>query len=297
MFSNRESGTMIGGKAMTRPIVLFALLTILSATVPTGAVEIPFHPERGLVEVEVLIDGRVKGRFGIDTGADRLYIDKKFAETNHLSKAGGPPPRLVVGVEGSSAASWVELRSLKLGGEQLYNLKASVIDLGAFIKDQRLGYPDGLMGHEILRRFYVMVDYPRQKLEMKMEEPEIFVSKKYVSIPFKLHRHLIIVNAVFNDSVSAPMILDYCASYTIVTPDLARQLGICDSVGARARTESIQVGEKLSTTGVMVIVRDLSNLRQSAGRIQFEGILGGSFLNRHKITVDYKRNEIHLHLK
>lgn len=278
-------------------MISLVLLALLYATVPTGAVEIPFHPDRGLVEVEVLIDGRVKGRFGIDTGADRLYIDKKFAEKNNLSKVGGPPPRLVVGVEGSSAASWVELRSLKLGREQLYNLKASVIDLGALIKDQRLGYPDGLMGHEILRQFYVTVDYPRQKLEMKMEEPEIFSTKKFVSIPFEIHRHLIIVDAVFNDSVTAPMILDYCASYTVVTPDLAKRLGISEHSGTRARMRSIQVSERLSTTGVMVIVRDLSNLKQSAGRIQFEGILGGSFLYRHKITVDYKRKKIHLHTK
>lgn len=282
---------------MIRQTIPLVLLAILCATVRTPAVEVPFHPDRGLVEVEVLIDGRVKGRFGIDTGADRLYIDKKFAEKNNLSKVGGAPPRLVVGVEGSSAASWVELRSLKFGREQLYNLKACIIDLGALIKDQRLGYPDGLMGHDILRQFYVTVDYPRQKLEMKMEEPEIFATKKFVSIPFEIHRHLIIVDAVFNDSVTAPMILDYCASYTIVTPDLAKRLSISNLVGARARIESIQVGEKLSTTGVMVIVRDLSNLRKSAGRIQFEGILGGSFLNRHKITVDYKRKKIHLHTK
>ncbi|MDH3889800.1 MAG: pepsin/retropepsin-like aspartic protease family protein [candidate division Zixibacteria bacterium] len=278
----------------TIPFLFPALLCVVAVV---GAVEVPFHPDRGLVEVEVLIDGRVKGRFGIDTGADRLYIDQKFAEKNSLSKVGGPPPRLIVGVEGSSAASWVELRSLKLGSEQLYNLKASAIDLGALIKDQRLGYPDGLMGHEILRQFYVTVDYPRRKLEMKMEEPDVFATKKFVSIPFKIHRHLIVVEAVFNDKVTAPMILDYCASTTLVTPDLAKRLGISSLVGARARMESIQVDDSLSTTGVMVSVRDLKNLRQSAGQVQFEGILGGSFLNRHKITVDYKRKKIHLHTR
>ena len=282
---------------MSRQKILLVLLAILYATAQTEAIEVPFHPDRGLVEVEVLIDGRVTGRFGVDTGADRLYIDKKFAEKNNLSEVGGAAPRLVVGVDGSSAASWVQLRSLKLGKEQLYNLKAAAIDLGALIKDQSMGYPDGLMGHEMLRQFYVTVDYPQQKLEMKMEEPEVFSTGKFVSIPFEIHRHLIIVDAVFNDSITAPMILDYCASYTIVTPDLANRLGISDQSGAQSRMKSIQVDEKLSTTGVMVTVRDLSNLRQSAGRVQFEGILGGSFLNRHKITVDYKRNKIHLHTK
>ncbi len=283
---------------MTRLIPLLLSIMFQAVAVFVNAVEIPFHPNRGLVEVEVLIDGRVKGRFGIDTGADRLYVDKIFAEHNGLSKTGGPPPRLVVGVEGSSSASWVEMRSLRFGDEQLYNLKAAVIDLGALIVDQQGGYPDGLIGHEILRNFYITVDYPRQKLEMKMEEPEIFETGKYRSLPFKMVRHLIIVEAVFNDTVSAPMILDYCASYTLVSPKLAGRLGIPKRDGTRVRIDSITLGETISTRGVMISVQDLSGLRVSAGgNSEFEGIIGGSFLNRHKITVDYKRKKIHVHQK
>jgi len=259
------------------------------------AVEVPFHPERGLVEVEVLIDGRVKGRFGIDTGADRLYIDRDFAEKNNLSKVGGPPPRQVVGVDGSSDVSWVELRSLKVGKERLYNLRAAAIDLGALIKDQSRGYPDGLLGHEILRRFYVTVDYPRHLLEMQMEEPDIFAIKKYVSVPFRTKRHFILVEATFDDSVTADMILDYCASYTVVTPELAARLGVATEVGQRSTVESIRLDDKVSSGRVVVTVRDLQNLRQSARGIEFEGILGASFLYRHKITIDYKRKKIHLH--
>ena len=197
--------------ARTIAIVLPALWPHLFA----AAVEVPFYPDRGLVEVEVLIDGRVKGRFGIDTGADRLYIDDDFAKKHGFSKLGGPPPRLVVGVDGSSAVSWVELRSLRVGDERLYNQRAAAIDLGALIKDKSRGYPDGLMGHETLRRFYVTVDYPQHLLQMRMEEPETFTTKKYVSVPFEIKRHFILVEAVLNDSVTASMILDYCASYTL----------------------------------------------------------------------------------
>jgi hypothetical protein len=103
---------------MFRQTIRFGLLAILLATVRTSAVEVPFHPDRGLVEVEVLIDGRVKGSFGIDTGADRLYIDTKFAEKNNLSKVGGPPPRLGVGIVGASAATGGVMRSHKNGGVQ-----------------------------------------------------------------------------------------------------------------------------------------------------------------------------------
>ncbi len=273
----------------------WVVLLALSLSALAFAVEVPFHPGRGLVEVEVLIDGRVKGRFGIDTGADRLYIDRDFAEENNLSKVGGPPPRQVVGVDGSSDVSWVELRSLKVGKERLYNLRAAAIDLGALIKDQSRGYPDGLLGHEILRRFYVTVDYPRHLLEMQMEEPDIFATKKYVSVPFSIHRHFVLVEATFNDSVTANMILDYCASYTVITPELAARLGVATEVGKRSAVESINLDDKVFSGRVMVTVHDLQNLRQSARGVEFEGILGASFLYRHKITIDYKRKNIHLH--
>ena len=273
----------------------WVVLLALSLSALAFAVEVPFHPERGLVEVEVLIDGRVKGRFGIDTGADRLYIDRDFAEKNNLSKVGGPPPRQVVGVDGSSDVSWVELRSLKVGKERLYNLRAAAIDLGALIKDQSRGYPDGLLGHEILRRFYVTVDYPHHLLEMQMEEPDIFATKKYVSVPFRTKRHFILVEATFDDSVTADMILDYCASYTVITPELAARLGAATTVGKRSTIKSIRLDDKVSSGRVVVTVRDLQNLRQSARGIEFEGILGASFLYRHKITIDYKRKKIHLH--
>ena len=267
------------------------------ATLPVGAagVEIPFHPERGLVEVEVLIDGRIKGRFGIDTGADRLYIDDEFAKKHGLSQVGGPPPRQVVGVHGSSAVSWVELRSLKVGGERLYNLRAAAIDLRALIKDTSRGFPDGLIGHEVLRRFYVTVDYPHQLMEMRMEEPEVFSTQKYVSVPFEVNRHFILVEAVFNDSVKAPMILDYCASYTAITSDLAARLGAPAEEGSRSIIESMRLEDKVTSDDVVVIVRDMQNLKKSAGRTRFDGILGAGFLYRHKITIDYKRNEIHVH--
>ncbi len=277
--------------ARTTWIVLLAL----SLNALAVAVEVPFHPERGLVEVEVLIDGRVKGRFGIDTGADRLYIDRDFAEKNNLSKVGGPPPRQVVGVDGSSDVSWLELRSLKVGKERLYNLRAAAIDLGALIKDTTYGFPDGLLGHELLRRFYVTVDYPRHLLEMQMEEPDIFATKGYVSVPFRTKRHFILVEATFNDSVTADMILDYCASYTVVTPELAARLGAATTIGKRSTIESIRLDDKVLSNGVVVTVRDLVNLRRSASGAMFEGILGASFLHHHKITIDYKRKKIHLH--
>ena len=197
-----------------------ALLLVISAV----AVEIPFDPRRGLVEVEVLLDGRVRGSFGIDTGADGIYIDRGFARKNKLTFVGGTRERGVVGLQGRSEAETVKLRSLQVGDERLYNLKPVAIDMGALISDRSIGHPDGLLGYDALRRFYITVDYPRRQLTMRMEEPDFLQDRAFVAIPFSVKGHLALVDVTFNEEVTRPMILDYCASHTSISPGLARRL-------------------------------------------------------------------------
>ena len=133
-------------------------LTLLAAV-------IPFDPARGLVEVQVKLDGRVTGRFGIDTGADHLYIDRAFAEKNNLPIYDEMTGRQITGVEGSSKGYYTKLRSLEIGGERLFNVRATVTDIKA-LGGGRGNHPDGLIGFEVIRHFYVTVDYPNTVLQL-----------------------------------------------------------------------------------------------------------------------------------
>jgi predicted aspartyl protease len=256
---------------------------------------IPFDPVRGLVEVPVIIDGHVKGTFGIDTGADRLYIDSAFAGKYDLTFLRSTPQRPVVGIEGSSEASFVDIRSLRVGEETLYNLQATAIDLNSIIKDKRLGVPDGLIGHEILRRFFVTVDYPERTLRLQMERPDFLKDTNYQTIRFTTLRHLILVDVTINDSVTVPMILDYCASYTSLSGELAHRLGFDIEDSGRFTLPEMSLGGIVTSTNVPVVVSDYSDFKKSLKGASFEGIIGASFLYRHKLTIDYKGNRIYVH--
>ena len=256
---------------------------------------IPFDPLRGLVEVEVILDGRVKGIFGVDTGADRLYIDKDFAQKNGLKTGEGQPRRPVTGAMGSSEASSLAIRSLKIAGEHLYNLDATVIDMSAIITDDRWGRPDGLIGYDLLQRFYVTVDYPERTLELSMVEPWSLRNESLDVIPFRNKRHLIVVDVTFNDTITVPMILDYCASQVFVSTDLADRLEIDLSQERRGIVQRVSLSNKIFTRDVQIVVTDYSNLKKGLRGIDFEGILGAGFLFKHKITIDYKRNRIYSH--
>jgi predicted aspartyl protease len=259
------------------------------------AVVVPFDPGRGLVEVEVVIDGRVKGRFGIDTGADRLYIDSTFARKHNLSFLRWTPERPVVGIDGSSQSGMVDVRSLRIGDETLYNLRATSINIGNIVKDTRLGYPDGLIGHEILRRFYITVDYPHRTLELRMELPDFLKDTSLPSLDFTTYRHLIIVEVTINDTVNVPMALDYCASYTSLSQQLAKRLQLDTGENNRGTLPSMVLGGVVRSGDVPVVITDLTQFKKSLRGETFEGIIGASFLYRHKLTIDYKQKRIYVH--
>lgn len=272
----------------------FVCYILLLAALNTNAVTLPFDPGRGLVEVEVVIDGRVKGKFGIDTGADRIYVDRPFAVRHGLNLRPAIPQREIVSVEGSAKAIPLSINSLTVGDETSYALKATAVDLGPLLKDTTHGYPDGLLGFEFLRRFYVSVNYPGSTIELNSSRPRFLNGNQYEAVPYRSYRHLILVDVTFDKGVTAPMMLDYCASYTAISPILAGRLGL-DADKARVhKVKSIRIGDKVITQDVPVAITDLRHLKKSLPRAQFEGILGATFLWPHRITIDYKAKVVYV---
>jgi len=283
-----------------KPIsILLSLLTALSVVLAAGTI-IPFDSSRSLVEVDVLLDGRVKGKFGIDTGADRLYIDRKFAEQNGFHFAENTRRRQSVGIDGTSSIAFIDLKSLRVGEERLSNLRATVIDIVGLAQDPAVRPPDGLIGYDILSRYYLTVDYPTRQLLLQTEKPRFLSGRSYSEFAFRQRKHLILVDVVLNDRVTCPMILDYCASYTSIAPSLAVELGLDATTGKRRVVEQISIsgaitGDDIDIGDVPVVVTDLSHYRRSIPRSDFAGILGGTFLSRLKLTVDYSNKRIYIH--
>ena len=272
------------------------ILVIFSVSIL--AEPIPFDPGRGLVEIDVVVDGHAYGKFGIDTGADRLYIDKVFGKNNYLVFKKSQPQRKIVGLEGDSEAGSISVRSLKISDDEtLYNLEATAVDLRSLIKDTTGGVPDGLIGLQILSRFYVSVDYPNKTLELLSFEPSFILERQYYEIPFNQYQHLILVDVTFENNITAPMILDYCASFTTIDKSFADKIDLDSDYSGRQNVSFMALSEDIISTNVPVVVKDYSEFKKSVPRAEFAGILGASYLYQHKITVDYKRKKIYIHKK
>lgn len=273
---------------MRKLILIIAILFVVPAFASA-----PFKADRGLVEITVTLNNYATGRFGIDTGADQLYIDRDFAVANNLVESTGPSRTRVAGLDGTAAARSLKLRSLEFGGERLLNVDAMVIDINALSHGHDDDHPDGLIGYEILERTYLTIDFPNRELEARFDRPDIVKSASARHVPFRLKNHLILVDVTFPDGVVRPMMLDYGSSATWVSPKVARTLGLdADTLGDFQELESLSIGGVITTTPVLVGVRSFAAYQRVLGGIRFDGIIGASFLYCHKITISYRQNEI-----
>jgi predicted aspartyl protease len=263
--------------------------------VSAAVTDIPFDPERGLVEVEVVLDGRVQGTFGIDTGADGFYIDRDFALSNHLRLKEEPSQYSVVSIEGGSDVHAVSIRSLQIGHDRLFNLSAAAIDMSALNLDPAIEHPDGLLGHDILRRFYVTIDYPDQTMRLETMQPSFLRTDSYYSIPFKIYGHFIVVEVTFDEQTTVPMAVDYCASHTVITPELAERLDLSSDLGKIHTIPEMKLTREVVSTDVISAVSDLTSVLKLVPRSRIQGILGATFLHSHRLTVDYRRQMIYIH--
>ncbi len=277
---------------MKKSATIVSAALVLVATVWAGTIR--FDPMHGLVEVDVVIDGHAKGRFGIDTGADLFYIDRGWAKRNQINVTDGPPQRGAVSVGGESGARMVPVRSLEIGDERLYNLTGVAIDMAALVANPKATPPDGLIGYDLLRRFFVTVDYPNRQMTLQSSQPDFLGRGGYETVPFEIAHHLIIVSVTIDDSVTVPMALDYCATHVLISPSLAARLGF-DADAEQVTIPKVSMGGKITTEQVAAGIDDLSALRNRLGEDAFEGLIGGSFLYPHKITIDYGRDRIYLH--
>ena len=268
----------------------FLLLALFSIS---HAGSIRFSSKSGLVMVPVWIDNRVQGEFGIDTGADKLYIDSSFAEENRIDFETEGQRYNVYGIDGFSGAYETTLKWFELGDNRLTDQPATVINMRRMTRSDQ-GIPDGLIGHDVLSQFYVTVDYENNRLDLDKYRPQFVSGKQYRELRFDSHWHLILLDVTINDSLTVPMILDYGASVTSISPDLAAQAGHNAGAGEIFRLGSLAIDSKSRVTDVPTLVADYAAYREKFPRAAFEGILGATYLEHVKITVDYERDLLYI---
>ena len=119
----------------------------------------------------------------------------------------------------------------------------------------------------------------------------------------KAHDSIILVDVLLNDEVKARMVLDTGASLVVISGDLARRLRQ-DSSNASGTIKLQTAGGEIEGQAAVIDRIELgSAVREKVRAVinrqpqvfkGFDGLLGSSFLDGYKVTIDYQQNKIHL---
>lgn len=119
----------------------------------------------------------------------------------------------------------------------------------------------------------------------------------------KAHDGIILVDLLLDDGVKARMVLDTGASLVVISEDLARRLRL-DSAADASRIKLQTAGGEIEGRAAVIDrialgsavrekVRAVVNYQPQVFK-GFDGLLGASFLDGYKVTIDYQQSKIHL---
>ncbi|MCA1750069.1 MAG: aspartyl protease family protein, partial [Sphingomonadales bacterium] len=197
-----------------------ALILLLSALPLQAAVVLPVErPWLGLPQVEARLNGRVTGRFIVDTAASETMLSDPIIAALGLSRG---QPAEMTGTTGRAALERYRLAELALG-RRVYG------DLGAY-SFPRLSAPvgaDGLIGADILRRQPVEFDLPGNRLILHDRDPDIVrPAAGWLEVPASQRRNGFLIVEVRIGRLTLPALIDSGATQNFVNLPAARQLGL-----------------------------------------------------------------------
>jgi predicted aspartyl protease len=124
-----------------------------------------------LLLVAALVNGTGPYCFAVDTGAGHSVLSPPVAEQLGL---GQTKPVTVAGGAGEAGQGWMtRVESLEVGSTRLENLTMAVADFFESLSTAVGAQIDGVLGHNFLSRFKVVIDYPGQTIffEQPTEQP------------------------------------------------------------------------------------------------------------------------------
>lgn len=282
------------------------------ARLDRGPVEVPFIYSNNQVLVKVKVNGVKDLLFLLDTGATQTILDSQRAKELSLVN-----PNASKNISITTGSGFIKMHTVKLDSLQLGEIKLEQVAI-ATAKLQSLSAisdmePAGLLGANILKRFFVTIDYDRQVV--RLSDPDnVSVPEHAIVLETKPSlgmgglalegsidgssklTFLIDTGAAFNH-VSRPLITDVLKDKKkadILPIGVIKGLdGTPVSTGAII-FDTLKIGENQFPNTVFSIstAQAASNPGLiSGGKI---AILGNPFFSRYKLSVDYRNQRIFL---
>jgi len=211
---------------MGAPIVFLALALLAGRPGAALSAEQPYHVDyHGRLATEVYVDGQGPFQFIIDTASSRSLILEHLRKRLNLAQS--QPDRMTIyGINDVAEVMPVKPRELRIAGETVSGLTLGVLpDIG-------LSEPDGILGVDVLSRYFVVLD--RSTMRLKLLPPGTPSARSYSGwadvelVPRTLKKFPIqfwYLRTRFND-VAITSLFDLGASVTMMNWNAAERLGV-----------------------------------------------------------------------
>ena len=269
---------------------------------------VPFQTISNHIWLHAVLNHKEQVTLLLDTGTAHTLITPDTARRLGLSPTAETPKQALRVLGGHQVeVPVVLLASVTVGQTAVQNVPVGV---AASFPDILL--VDGLLGADILRHFTLTLDYAASRLTLVPQGPQVpspatlAASRGVVHgpIPLRLGPSHVLVQAVLNGQEPVTLLLDTGASHTLLTPAIARRLGLNPTADAPTKTltsadgqfhtvplvlcQTIAVGEAV----VEQLPVGITDVDPKAPAV--EGLLGVDFLARFTVTLDYGNRQLWL---
>jgi predicted aspartyl protease len=280
-----------------------------TATLSPSSAKVKFRLAGGaqpLILLPVEVNGEGPFEFILDTGAGTSLLSSELGQKLGLKIIGSKEGQ---SAGGAVSVSLAKASSLAVGSAKLDNVDVGLVDLSHIGKTVGAKI-DGDLGYNFLRHFRITLDY--RKSEIRLDDPKRFElagqSVAVTEVAMRLanpSKPLILVDVQANGRGPFQFAIDTGTSTTVITPELAKQLGVASSPVGPATTggahvdvtagvlQSFQVGGA-RIDNLAVVVADFFAMLSNALGAKLDGIVGYNFLRNYKVALDYPSETLNL---
>ena len=210
----------------TGALIAFLAALLSGRAQASSSAQQPYRIDsRGRLVTDVYVDGQGPFSFLIDTASSRSLIFEHVRKQLGLTQS--QPERLTIyGINDVAEAMPVKPGELRVAGESVRGLTLGVLP------DSEISGPDGVLGIDILTRYFVVLD--RSAMRLKLLPPGEDTAKAYTDwsqaqlTPRPLKKFAIqfwYLRTRFNDQ-SLTALFDLGAGMTMINWDAAERLGV-----------------------------------------------------------------------
>ena len=281
-----------------RSVALLASLAgcFHGAVAPPAAVAVmPFDPYGGAIYVPAIVNDD-SAWLMFDTGLSHTGLDRDWA------KSVGATPA-------TDTSATAVVRSFRLGDLHLDGYRTTLYPLGG-LSEASGRLQQGLVGHDVLHRFAVEIDYPTRQVRL-LDATSYRYAGPGTAVPFTPDADLPLLRARIKPrgrrAIPARLLLDTGASglCLILTAPFVEQHGLASvSPAIEAPIGTGLVGE-LHGTIVRLQELELGRLRIASpttglggeskgflGRTDIDGVIGNAVFEGSRLIVDYARRRV-----